>query len=100
MNTELVNIIFGMKVYQARTAAGLTLTEFANRADLSPSYVTEIEKGRKYPKADKILKMAQVLGVSYDQLVSMKLDPSLSYLESALASPLLQEFPFEEFGLE
>ena len=44
--------------------------------------------------------MAQVLGVSYDQLVSMKLDPSLSYLESALASPLLQEFPFEEFGLE
>lgn len=100
MNTDLVNIVFGLKVRQARTAAGLTLTEFAARCDLSPSYVTEIEKGRKYPKADKILKMAQVLGKEYDDLVSIKLAPSLAYLESALASPLLQEFPFEEFGLE
>jgi transcriptional regulator with XRE-family HTH domain len=58
VGTELVNIIFGLKVRQARTAAGLTLTELAAEADLSPSYLTEIEKGRKYPRADKILRMA------------------------------------------
>ena len=58
MNTELVNIIFGMKIRQARLEADLTLSEFAQRCDLSPSYITEIEKGRKYPKTDKILKMA------------------------------------------
>jgi Zn-dependent peptidase ImmA (M78 family) len=67
---------------------------------MSPSYVTEIEKGRKYPKTDKILRMAEVLGKSYDELVSIKLAPGLNYLETALASPLLQEFPFDEFGLE
>jgi transcriptional regulator with XRE-family HTH domain len=100
MNMDLVNIIFGMKVRQARTELGITLTEFADRCDLSASYVTEIEKGRKYPKADKIIRMAEVLDRSYDELVSIKLAPSLNYLETALASPLLQEFPFEEFGLE
>ena len=89
-----------MKVRQARTEAGLTLTEFAAACELSPSYVTEIEKGRKYPRADKIIKMAEVLGRSYDEMVSIKLDPSLAYLESTIASATFQRFPFEEFGLE
>jgi transcriptional regulator with XRE-family HTH domain len=100
INTDLVNIILGMKVRQARLEANLNLTEFAARCDLSPSYITEIEKGRKYPKTDKILKMAEVLGKSYDELVSIKLAPSLTYLETMLSSPLLQQFPFEAFGLE
>lgn len=100
INTNLVNIIFGMKVRQARLEADMSLSKFALRCDLSPSYVTEIERGRKYPKTDKILKMAEVLGKSYDELVSIKLAPSLTYLETILSSPLLQQFPFEEFDLE
>lgn len=100
MNMDLVNIIFGMKVRQARMQTGMTLTEFAERCDLSPSYVTEIEKGRKYPKADKIIRMAEALDKDYDELVSIKLDRSMNYLETALTSPLLQEFPFEAFGLD
>ncbi|MGW8317972.1 MAG: helix-turn-helix domain-containing protein [Candidatus Promineifilaceae bacterium] len=100
MSSDLVNIIFGMKVRQARTEAGLTLTELAAASDLSPSYLTEIEKGRKYPRADKILRMAQALNKEYDDLVSIRLGPSMAYLETALSSPLLGEFPFEEFGLD
>lgn len=100
MSTNLVNIIFGMKVRQARTEAGLTLTEFADQCELSPSYMTEIEKGRKYPRADKIMRMAEVLGKDYDDLVSIKLAPSLTYLESTLSSAILRRFPFGEFGLE
>jgi hypothetical protein len=93
-------MIFGMKVRQARLEAKLNLSEFANRCDLSPSYLTEIEKGRKYPKTDKIIKMAVVLGKSYDDLVSIKLASSLTYLETLLTSPLLRQFPFEEFDLD
>lgn len=100
MGPNLVNIIFGMKVRQARMEEGVTLSEFASRCDLSPSYVTEIEKGRKYPRADKIMKIADALGKDYDDLVSIKLAPTLTYLESTLSSNMLQRFPFDEFGLE
>lgn len=100
MTPDLVNIIFGLKIRQKRTQAELSLSEFAARCDLSPSYITEIEKGRKYPKTDKIMKIAEVLDLSYDELVSTKLAPSLTSLETMLSSPLLQHFPFEEFGLE
>ncbi|NJN55212.1 MAG: helix-turn-helix transcriptional regulator [Anaerolineae bacterium] len=61
MSANLVNIIFGMKIRQARTEANMSLTEFAAACDLSPSYVTEIEKGRKYPRADKIMRIAEVM---------------------------------------
>ncbi|MCP4424988.1 MAG: helix-turn-helix domain-containing protein, partial [Chloroflexi bacterium] len=100
MSANLINIIFGMKVRQARTEAGMTLSKFAKKAKLSPSYATEIEKGRKYPRADKIMKMAEVLERDYDDLVSIKLSPSLAYLESTLSSAILRRFPFEEFGFE
>jgi transcriptional regulator with XRE-family HTH domain len=100
MSLDLVAIIFGMKVRQARLEAGLTLTDLARLTEMSPSYLTEIEKGRKYPRADKIVKMAEALGKGYDDLVSIKLAPSLRYLESALSSTTIRRFPFEEFGLE
>lgn len=100
MGLDLINIIFGMKVRQARLEAGLTLADLSRLSELSPSYLTEIEKGRKYPRADKIVKMAAVLDKEYDDLVSIKLAPSLRYLESTLASSTIRRFPFEEFGLE
>ena len=44
MPVNLVNIIFGMKLRQARLESGLSLSGFAAQCDLSPSYMTEIEK--------------------------------------------------------
>ncbi|MFN8441589.1 MAG: helix-turn-helix transcriptional regulator [Caldilineaceae bacterium] len=98
MDSQLINTIFGMKIRQARTEARMTLTELAAECDLSPSYLTEVEKGRKYPRADKIIRMASALKKNYDELVSITLAPSLADLETALASPLLHQIPFEEFG--
>lgn len=100
MSVNFANIIFGMKVHQARSEARLTLAELAERCELSPSYMTEVEKGRKYPRTDKIMRMAEVLGKDYDEIVSIKLAPSMAYLQSAISSPFLSRFPFEEFGFE
>lgn len=100
MNNQLLTIIFGLKLRQARRKAGLGLSELARRCDLAPSYLTEIEQGRKYPKPDKILKLAEALNTSYNELVSLELAPTMSYLEPVLSSPLFQEFPLETFEVE
>ena len=73
MTMELVNVIFGMKLRQARLDAGLPASELARQIRISPSYLTEIEKGRKYPKPDKIMKMAGALDLDYDNLISIRL---------------------------
>ncbi|MEW6046450.1 MAG: helix-turn-helix domain-containing protein [Bacillota bacterium] len=100
MSINPIHVIFGLKLRQARLQRRLTVTDLAARSALSPSYITEIEKGRKYPKADKILRLARALGYDYDQLVSLRLDPPLNFLEQALSSQALQEFPLELFGVD
>ncbi|MBI4444495.1 MAG: ImmA/IrrE family metallo-endopeptidase [Acidobacteria bacterium] len=100
MKKAAISTILGIKVRQARLERQLGVSEFAEMCALSPSYVAEIEKGRKYPKPDKIARMAEILKVPYDSLVSIKLEPSQQYLETFLSSPVLQEFPFDLFGLD
>ncbi len=92
-------VIFGMKLRKFRERAGLSLTDLGVRTGLSTSYLTEIEHGKKYPKAEKIARMAEVLGRSYDDLVSIRLDEHLSPLAGFLASPVLHNFPYHLFGI-
>ena len=92
-------VIFGMKLRQFREQAGLSLTDLGARIRLSTSYLTEIEHGKKYPKAEKIARMAQALGRDYDDLVSIRLDEQLSPLSNFLGSAALHNFPFHLFGI-
>ena len=92
-------VIFGMKLRQYREQAGLSLTDLSARTKLSTSYLTEIEHGKKYPKAEKIARMAEVLGCNYDDLVSIRLNEELSPLANFLGSPVLHNFPYHLFGI-
>jgi XRE family transcriptional regulator, fatty acid utilization regulator len=99
MRGENVPVIFGLKLRQLREERHLGLKELSSLASMSASYVNEIEKGKKYPKADKILQLAEALHVSYDELVSLKLSKELNPLESVLESPIVQALPLQIFGL-
>ena len=91
--------VLGLKLRNLRSEQGRSLREVAERASLSISYLSEIEKGRKYPKPEKLLRLAEALEVSYDDLVSLKLDEDLDTLRSVFSSTLLRQFPFDLFGL-
>ena len=66
INSESLRFILGIKVKQYRQAAGLSLKQLAQRNELSISYLSEIEKGKKYPKPEKIILLADALGKSYE----------------------------------
>lgn len=100
MKKEFVRLIFGLKVRQLRQEKNLSFKELADETQLSVSYLNEIEKGKKFPKTDKILKLAEVLGVSYDQLVSLKLNKKLAPISVLIQSGILDNLPLEVFGLE
>jgi transcriptional regulator with XRE-family HTH domain len=99
-NGENLRMILGIKLKQLRTEKNLSLKEVSEKTDLSISYLSEIEKGKKYPKPEKIITLAQALGTSFDELVTLKVDESLDPLTTILNSPMLREFPFELFGIE
>lgn len=67
---------------------------------MSVFYLNELEKGKKYPKGDKILALANLYGVTYDELVSLQVPVAYQPLVDLLNSEILQEFPLDLFGLE
>ncbi len=94
-----LRFIFGLKLKQFRLKRGFSLKELAAQTNVSISFLSEIEKGKKYPKPEKIMRLAGALDISFDELVSSKVDSELGALTSLLSSPFLREFPFELFDI-
>jgi transcriptional regulator with XRE-family HTH domain len=59
----------GQKIKELREAAGLGLRELARRADVSPSYLSEIEAGESEPTASKIQRISAALKVRIDKML-------------------------------
>ncbi|WP_375580766.1 XRE family transcriptional regulator [Marivirga tractuosa] len=100
ISQENVKLIFGLKVRQLRLEKGLSFAELSKQTGLSASYLNEIEKGKKYPKIEKINKLSETLEVSFDDLVSLQLSKKLAPLGELLQSNLFKELPLELFGIE
>jgi predicted transcriptional regulator len=100
MEEEYIKLIFGLKLKQIRTERNLSLFGLSKLTKLSKSYLNEIEKGKKYPKTDKIIILSEKLDISYDDLVSLKLDKKLAPIGEILQSKILKEIPLEIFGIK
>ncbi len=98
-NKQSIQIIFALKIKQSRQNEALSFAQLSEKTGLSISYLNEIEKGKKYPKADKILLLADALNVSYDWLVSLKLDKKYAQVSKLIRSNVLDELPLEMFGI-
>jgi transcriptional regulator with XRE-family HTH domain len=53
---------------------GLTLTELGDLLSVHNTFVSQMEKGRKVPNAEMILRVADAFGMTTDQLMRDELD--------------------------
>lgn len=99
MSEENLKIIFGIKIKSYRMQLGLSLQELSNKSSIAVSYLSEIESGKKYPKPEKLIRLAQALEVDYDTLVSTKVSKNLDPFAALINSDLIKQFPFHLFGI-
>jgi hypothetical protein len=102
MSTKAQNerILFGLKVKQLRQHLNLSFADLSEKAGMSVSYLNEIEKGKKYPKGEKIQTLAKALQVSPTTLTSYEADEGLATVHDLLQSNFLNELPLERFGID
>ena len=93
-------IIFGLKLKQLRQEKDLSFQDLAKKTGMSVSYLNEIEKGKKYPKPDKISALAEALGEEEEELTSLELKRGLAPVGQLLRSNFLNELPLDLFGIE
>ncbi|NBC09417.1 MAG: helix-turn-helix domain-containing protein [Bacteroidetes bacterium] len=98
--TQNERIVFGLKVKQLRKKKQLSFSDLSKRAHMSVSYLNEIEKGKKYPKPDKIEALAEALEVAPEELTSTELSPNMAPVGELLQSNFLNELPLDLFGIE
>lgn len=62
--------IFGKRLKQLRQLQELTQQELAERAEMSISFLSSIERGLKSPTIETLEKLADALGVTLSELLS------------------------------
>jgi hypothetical protein len=72
----------------------------SKKSGLSLSYLNEIEKGKKFPKSEKIESLAKCFNVRLESLLSEELDGALAPVSDLLKSNFLKELPLDLFGIE
>lgn len=60
----------GKQIRALKTQAGYSQEALAEAADLSPSYLSHIERGRKKVSLESLVRIADALGVTTDRLLS------------------------------
>ena len=100
LDSEHLRYVLGLKLRSLRKEKGKPLKAIAARSGMSVSYLSEIEKGKKYPKPGKLIDLARALDVPFDSLVSLQVDEELNPVKAVFSSSLLREFPFDLFGIQ
>lgn len=76
LEISVVGTSLGRKIHQLRKEKGYTLEKLADLTESSKSYIWELEnKDPPRPSADKVAKLASVLGVTVDYLMSKSQNP-------------------------
>jgi XRE family transcriptional regulator, fatty acid utilization regulator len=100
LKEDNIRLIFGLKIKHYRNKRNITATQLADESGLSVSYLNEIEKGKKFPKAEKIGALSSALDVKYDELVSLKMPKELEALGMLIQSNIISELPLEILGID
>lgn len=65
-----IKVAFGKRVKQLRQLRELTQQEFAEKANISISFLGNIERGNKSPTVETLQKMADALDVTLSELMT------------------------------
>ena len=96
---QIIRLIFGFKVRYLRQQAHFSYAELSEKTGLSTSYLNDIEKGKRYPKPDKITALASALNVDYNYMVATNASKKLQPIIDLLNSQVFKLFPLDKFGI-
>lgn len=91
----------GRQIQKMRKEKGYTQQQFAEIVDLSTNYLSDIERGKSFPRADKLVAIINALECSADELFADVIDCGYQAKASRLAemigelSPKNQQLAFD-----
>jgi len=88
----------GEKIREARLAGKLTQEELAEKVDICVTYLSDIERGKKFPSFALFVKFAEALDVSADYLLRGEINSAKPHVYTELNRLLEPRTPRERQG--
>ena len=60
----------GLKIRERRTIVGVTQEYIANKLEVNPSHISNIERGHSHPSLTKLVNIANILECSVDYFIN------------------------------
>lgn len=95
-SAQYEKILFGLKIRQLRLEKKMSFAELSSVSGMSVSYLNEIEKGKKSPKAEKRKLLFKSLGLPEEGIQLELNNPIVSLIKSNF----LSELPLDIYGLD
>ena len=95
---RLQRFLLGLNLRSARKARQLKAVEVVKRTGLSQGYLTEIEKGEKFPSEKNLHLLAETLGIPAAKLTTTQPGSWQHQLHQLLLHPSWRMLPLELFG--
>lgn len=86
----------GARIKAARERAGMTQEDLAAELDMSPTHISVLERGRKAPKLETLVNIANTLHVSTDMLLQDVVICATDGLASELSVAITKLKPKEQ----
>ena len=78
----------GKKIRQLRFKAGLTQEQLAEKVDIGTTYLSDIERGAKFPSFSLFIKIVNALGVSSDYILRGELEAGKNFVYDDITKKL------------
>jgi transcriptional regulator with XRE-family HTH domain len=80
--------LFGKRIQEIRKARGLSQEGLAERAGISPQYVSNIERGKENPTLDMLFSLADALKVGLTEMCDYE---SVAHMDRRRLESLMRE---------
>lgn len=93
-NEPLLREALGATMKEFRSQSGFTLRELARMANISPGYLSELERGRKEVSSELLASVCHAMGVSVASVIleaadMMALDAAAAQLAATMNQPAM-----------
>ena len=73
-------VAIGSRLREARNLAKLTQEQLAEKVDIGTTYLSDIERGAKFPSFSLFIKIVNALGVSSDYILRGELEAGKNFV--------------------
>ena len=87
-DAAMIDPRIGKRIKQSRERLGLTQEQFAEKAGFTANYISTLERGKSFPRCDKLIILLNTLEVSADEIFCDVVIHTHQYKENRLSEQL------------